>query len=98
MELAMLKNADEILETVAMGCRYCFKWGDGFRLINDDTYLRARADMRDFHLKLHQMVKTTDFLCESPCCHLYINVFMNSVPDMPGAVVLSFLWHYRQQP
>ena len=51
MELAILKNDDEILETVAMGCQYCFKWGDGFRLINDDTYLRARADMRDFRLK-----------------------------------------------
>ena len=51
MELAILKNDDKILETVAMGCWYCFKLGNGFRLINDDTYLRARADMRDFRLK-----------------------------------------------
>ena len=41
-----------------------FKGEDGCKLINDNTYLCVRADMRDFHLKLHQMVKTIDFLCK----------------------------------
>ena len=66
----------------------------GCRLINDDTYLRARADMRDFHLKLHQMVKTIDFSNDGTVCHLSINVFMNSDPD----VIPSCPWHNRQQP
>ena len=66
MELAILKNDDEILETVAMGCQYClksYKWGGGCRLINDDIYFRARAKMRDFRLKWQRIVKTTDFWC-----------------------------------
>ena len=58
--LAILKNDDEILEKVAMGCQYCLNTEDGY-ILNDDVYFRARVDMRDFLLNWHIMVKTADF-------------------------------------
>ena len=57
------------------------KGEDGFRLINDDTYFHARAVMRDFRLRWHKMVKTTEFLCRGSLRYLFINGLVNSFPS-----------------